>query len=232
MNTKENNYSLLREFNLEQAQAGDEILHILSPSFTYTELLHEVKFKGVTSNLQEVFLEDKQGEGYVCGTQRVKMKPLCWLEGKPVYKGDKLWYKSKADNNYYQHEAWSITSDHLFDEGSFGFVDVSLLSWDKPQPHVHQELIDAYNKGAEIQYWSCLTQDGYEWKDISKPSWCVRDKYRIKPQKKAGWINIWKCSSATGVSTGSQIYLSKGDALAGLLGQWDWVDTVEITWME
>lgn len=193
MNTKENDsklvpevqrqYRLLREFNLEQAQNGE--------TFTY-HLYYEKELKYLSKSKDGVvFAEDSAGCGMTTMAAYLKMKPLCWVDGKPVYKGDKLWYKSKADNNYYQHEAWSITSDHLFDEGSFGFVAVSLLTWDKP--HVHQDLIDAWNNGAEIQV---RDPDTITWQDVpeNNPFWIPTCKYRIKPKKKSGWINLWKPS--------------------------------------
>jgi len=48
----------------------------------------------------------------------------------------------------------------------------------KPQRHIHQELIDAYTKGAEIQmYIDC------KWEDI-EPQWATNRAYRIKPEPK------------------------------------------------
>lgn len=50
----------------------------------------------------------------------------------------------------------------------------------KPQRHVHQDLIDAYAKGAEIQY---LTDAG-KWVDREIPLWREDAQYRIKPEPK------------------------------------------------
>ena len=231
-------YSLLREFNLEQAEAGDEILHLLSPSFIYTEVIHEVEFKGVTSNLQEVFLEDKQGEGYCCGTQRIKMKPLCWLEGKPVYKGDVLY--ENAENS--EGEALVVKStfeplncdDALkFTSGTWAFLHE--LTWDKPQePHVHQDLIDAWESGAVIQV---RDPDGVTWQDIpeNNPFWIPTCKYRIKPEektKKSGWINLWKAKMMVGASTGFTIYPTEDAALNAVCNTARFIEAIEIHWEE
>jgi len=229
-------YSLLREFNLEQAKAGDEILHLLSPSFTYTEVLQDVKFKGVTSNLQEAFVEDKQGEGYCYGTQRIKMKPLTWIEGKPVYKGDVLYFKLYDDCTVCEHKVYLLKDNCLFDESGTYFVETKSLTWTKPkEKHIHQELIDAYKAGAKIQYWSCLGEYGYYWKDIIKPCWITTDKYRIKPpepEKKSGWINIWTGLSGPYVKTGVVVHSTKSDAISFILNTDNLVDTIEIHWAE
>lgn len=237
MNTKENNYSLLREFNLEQAKAGETILYV---HYRTPEAYVEVIYRGCTKSQEQVYVEYENGNGRVIPCTELKMKPLCWIDGKPVYKGDKLWYKSKPNNTYYQQESWSIIGDCMFDKNSCGFVDVSLLSWDKPlEPHVHQELIDAYNKGAEIQYWSCLTEYGYQWKDVKNPCWSVTDKYRIKPKelkKKSGWINLWKPSSNRHLrclTVDNTVCSTKDSALifASLYPD-EYITTIEIHWEE
>lgn len=184
MNTKENDYSLLREFNLEQAKAGETILYV---HYRTPEAYVEVIYRGCTKSREQVYVEYENGNGRVIPCTEIKMKPLCWVEGKPVYKGDSMYYNFISSKELVVVGAWT------FEDGSVGictscggtFHFIQELTWDKPkEPNVHQELIDAYNKGAEIQYWSCLTQNGYGWKDISKPSWCGSDKYRIKPQEK------------------------------------------------
>lgn len=49
----------------------------------------------------------------------------------------------------------------------------------KPQRHVHQDLIDAFEKGAEIQVFSKST---VQWRDSSRPYWFPTEDYRIKPK--------------------------------------------------
>lgn len=226
MNTKPNDYSLLREFNLEQAQNGE--------TFTY-HLYYEKEFKYLSNSKDgSVFAEDSTG----CGTSfhslcLLKMKPLYWIEGKPVYKGDKLWYKSSVDSKYYQHEADNLVDNCLFDKSGYEFVLISKLTFDKPR--IHQELIDAYDNGSEIQFNNPYYN---KWEDCRvgvEPAWVTTFLYRIKPKelkKKSGWINLWKAGYSTvGVGTGSSVYSSKEDALAGLCLDGH-LGTIEIHWEE
>ena len=50
----------------------------------------------------------------------------------------------------------------------------------KPERHIHQDLIDAYAKGAEIQFFTCSGK----WEDREVPLWCETAQYRIKPEHK------------------------------------------------
>ena len=35
-----------------------------------------------------------EGSFFLASSYGIHMKPLCWIEGKPVYKGDTVWHKS------------------------------------------------------------------------------------------------------------------------------------------
>jgi hypothetical protein len=173
-------YSLLRAFNLVLAQAGDEIVF-------FTDYLPpmDVVFKGYTSDLKMVFIEYSyiggiNGKSYY--TSELKMKPLTWVEGKPVYKGDVLYYISLYDNKVYSHKAFSCSNDGLWDEVEVNFISTNALTWDKPkEKHIHQELMDAHKAGAKIQCFNTKNA----WMDITwEPNWEREVKYRIKPQDK------------------------------------------------
>jgi hypothetical protein len=49
-------------------------------------------------------------------------------------------------------------------------------------------IIQAYAEGKEIE---CMPEDGDRWFISSSPSWSISNKYRIKPEPKTGWINIY-----------------------------------------
>lgn len=70
----------------------------------------------------------------------------------------------------------------------------------KPERHVHQDLIDAYNKGAKIQCWS--THDS-TWKNCFNPVWTIAAKYRIKPEPKPDIVG-YLCATVSG----SRVYVS------------------------
>ena len=50
----------------------------------------------------------------------------------------------------------------------------------KPERHIHQDLIDAYAKGAKIQFLTSLDK----WEDREVPLWHKASQYRIKPEPK------------------------------------------------
>jgi hypothetical protein len=58
-----------------------------------------------------------------------------------------------------------------------GVWNVDAAAWEEVVPQVHQELIDAYDKGAEIEFLrTCGT-----WYPAPNPNWCKHTTYRIKP---------------------------------------------------
>ena len=84
------NYSLLRPFDLEAARRGEPIcLHD-------GEALQDVtitKFGTISGRL-----DSNSTESIWSGATRedFRMAPLCWVEGKPVYKGDVLYRLAEA----------------------------------------------------------------------------------------------------------------------------------------
>lgn len=77
------NLSLLRPFNLELAKAGEPICR-----FDDNPLL----FIGVGT--KQIGVEHKKTNVIASYSEYdLRMAPLTWIEGKPVYKGDILWYK-------------------------------------------------------------------------------------------------------------------------------------------
>lgn len=79
----ENNKALLRPFDLAQAEAGAAIC--------WSHLDDPVAFVGRCSNNDIAVRRD---DGIIETTYEfsLRMKPLFWKEGKPVYAGDKLWH--------------------------------------------------------------------------------------------------------------------------------------------
>lgn len=225
---------LLREFNLEQAKEGDEILCVITNK--------TVKYLSCSTDGHTVFIEWSVGGtifSVLVPASGLRMKPLTWIEGKPVYKGDVLYEKSQYSDGeplIVRSVFKPLSNKSALQFKSLAWAGDEELTWTKPkEKHIHQELIDAYKAGAAIQYWSCLGEYGYHWKDIIKPCWSTTDKYRIKPpepEKKSGWINIWKYSKDNKVTPGTSFYKSKEEALSGFGTDEFLVDTVEIHWTE
>jgi len=83
-----------------------------------------------------------------------------WVEGAEIetrYKVGNQWteWESTANPTWYKNSEYRV----------------------KPNPHQH--LIDAFNKGAEIEYL-----DAYgAWVSATTPQWTLNTKYRLKPKK-------------------------------------------------
>lgn len=59
------------------------------------------------------------------------------------------------------------------------------------------EVMLAYAEGRQIQI---KLNPESEWEDINNPSFRAFSEYRVKPETKTGWINIYE--SGTGIKTG------------------------------
>jgi len=178
-NTSTNDYSLLRDFDVEAAKAG---VPICTKDGLDIDFIHEHKgYVFATSDLATPFTIYK-----VC----VKMKPLFWLEGKPVYVGDTVYHVAAGKG---------ITTDKKNSWGEY------MVFFENP-----------------TKVGSCG---------------CIISNLSLSPfppvkQERKGWINIWKNNTNTEVQTGSQVYETKANALAGLDKCSGLIDTIEITWME
>ena len=76
-------YSLLRPFDLEAAKRGEPIMGI--------NLNWPIIFCGTTTNGQVIFVEYTDKSGGDQEVDNIRMAPLAWVEGKPVYTGDVLY---------------------------------------------------------------------------------------------------------------------------------------------
>lgn len=82
----EKDYSLLRLFDLEKAKAGEALIDGDGDLCTFIDGPHHIT--------EEIVARYDGNAGfYVADSDFYRMAPLCWVEGKPVYKGDVLWHK-------------------------------------------------------------------------------------------------------------------------------------------
>lgn len=139
-----NDLSLLRPFNLEAAKSGEEIC--------WYYLSDPVKFIGITSK-GAIAYESEDEIGFTSSDQ-FRMKPLCWVEGKPAYNGDVLYWNDStgAPGTTFNVvgpmvcEGKLICGDaHFKDgrvflgEGNSG-VTPSELTWNKPKQKVKRKV--------------------------------------------------------------------------------------------
>lgn len=74
-------YSLLRPFDLEAAKRGEAIIDTDGDECNY--------IAGPHKETAEIVVEFPCDLGFMtCMAQNLRMAPLAWVEGKPVYKGD------------------------------------------------------------------------------------------------------------------------------------------------
>lgn len=81
------NYKLLRPFDLEAAKAGAKITD-------KTEIEHT--FAAEAGPDGDMAVRDPQGNIFVMDLSEARMVPLAWVEGKPVYPGDVLYWNDDS----------------------------------------------------------------------------------------------------------------------------------------
>lgn len=175
----ENDYSLLRPFDLEKAKQGAEI---------YLKGYGSGMFIIGPNEKNEIVLDIEQHGFIVVGglcideISDVYMKPLCWLEGKPVYKGDELWSKVKG------LEDWNYIVDKYVDgsivatEDSTGFSEYLYnLSWTKQEDK--KDIPEALHDPKKFKLWDkvkivrCLPEGDYSDKGWRNDWTYSMDKY-------------------------------------------------------
>lgn len=123
----ENNRSLLRAFDLAKAKAGEAIC--------WSNLHFSCSFIGEAS-YGKVAMKNNVGFIEIVNTSSLRMKPLFWKDGKPVYKGDKLWHKITKKFVVVDCLQDKIDAETQgFFVGTDGInVMAELCFWDEPKP--------------------------------------------------------------------------------------------------
>ena len=106
-------YSLLRPFDLEAAKRGDSVM----------EITDDEKSNIIWTNKHGEVLIDWNSVGFCIYDKNktielLRMAPICWVEGKPVYKGDVLYRKDLEMKQVTAASIFNNGSDYLqFEEG-------------------------------------------------------------------------------------------------------------------
>lgn len=145
-------YNLLRSAVLKELKVGDAVLH------ADCEDEITVKYKG---NLQVLF-EYSQGPAQLLAfdsQHSFKLKPLCWVEGKPVYKGDKLYWGKLDPKIDSALEVSGMTTDYVLGVQVIVFTSGTRFSpknasWTSPKsvPSFQVEGKDVF-PGDEVYYY-------------------------------------------------------------------------------
>lgn len=141
------NGDLLRPFDLETAKAGApvQILGQEAPKLTYVA--------GPDSTGKYIFTvpDGRFTRPESCDVERLRMVPLAWLEGRPVYKGDRL-YSSFFEKMFVVGGVSCRNSDYLTAPkiNPYANTNISRCSWDVPKP-----------KTEKVRLLGTITVDGF-----------------------------------------------------------------------
>ena len=136
-------YSLLRPFDLEAAKAGELLFEIyMHGSKVKTDEKIGTYIAGPNNHNEYVI--SFPTNGYVTYTDSIKdvrMAPLAWVEGKPVYTGDTLYSPFFKSGGYSQDGLFTVTGYRVSDGHSFYAAEISYsaatlvssCSWNKPK---------------------------------------------------------------------------------------------------
>lgn len=144
------NYELLRPFDLEAAKAGAKI----TDTRTEYTLIAEAGPDG------DMAVRDPDGNLFVMHLSDARMAPLAWVEDKPVYPGDVLYW---SEITSYPKSRFTVGSERLVGgmlagrsdrtDGTtfeFGGMYPYDLTWDKP-PVKREGWINLYPKTGSSQ---------------------------------------------------------------------------------
>ena len=141
----EKNLDLLHPFDLEAAKRGDEICYKAD----------EKPVKFVTHLSETDFIvEHEAGDRAIVYYTHLRMAPLCWVEGRPVYKGDRL-YREVCKG--------FVEASCIRTQGDFHF-----LCYKKPS-HGNSAVL---GEGVADLSWEAPKQKREGWINIYKGDWC------------------------------------------------------------
>lgn len=158
-------YSLLRPFDLEAAKRGEEIcLNGTAESATY--IAGPDKGANIVCDVDGYFKEYFH--------TALRMKPICLVEGRPVYKGDVLWHKVAGRMTILATYAGSKENDLQTDGGLCHSIN---LSWVRPKVK-REGWVNIYPKTtgnhlALVSRALATKQEADEWASVGRIA-CIR----------------------------------------------------------
>lgn len=158
--------NLLHPFDLEKAKQGEPICF-------HNDLRFKIRYCGTKSNGKHfIEFEDESDGLYI--SEKLRMAPLCWIDDKPVYKGDVMYKTTPTFGTY------PVTVIDIFTLNNTEYLDLDTdtiiniqseyadnrlgnLSWTRPKPKQkkqgwinvypdHQTSIIWFNSKEEADY--------------------------------------------------------------------------------
>ena len=108
----------------------------------------------------------------------------------------------------------------------------------QPTPHRWAEVIKAWADGKTVQYRDDVDEQWFdhnihhpEWYDYRPLAWTDdRGEWRIKPERKTGWINIYHPPFSAAIRTGVHVHADKASADREAPGSR--IACIQISWTE
>lgn len=223
--SEQRDYSLLRPFDLEAAKCGEGVLWNN----------HPVRWVDLAEAPRNQLSIVEHGCGLSYATKdELRMAPLCWVEGRTVYKGDVLYRPGIDDGPVVASHIENVDGDddYLVFEGSdrdeFADNRRGYMTWAEPNPVLCEVEGKPVRKGDRLwsnyfKVWFAVTEieDGFfvHERRVSTPATSCSWKRKVKKQ---GFINIYPPAACHGTgavaSVATTIYPNKGmaDALMAL----------------
>lgn len=131
-NTMEKDYSLLRPFDLEAARRLETICD--NHAFNTYEFLGSEEHEHRKTKVAIRSISPIKGHLYVADYADLRMAPLAWVEGRPVYKGDVLWL-TIGDKSSITAECFDngMICGTCKEDGIGSDAEPIYLTWQKPK---------------------------------------------------------------------------------------------------
>lgn len=155
MKNQEKNYDLLRNFDITTAKPRD--------IFQWKADDNQLEFIGATT-INDIFCfkwisGEFEGLYTSYDKHRIKQIPLCWVEGKPAYKGDELWlswFSRCGKVQAIEMEDGLLKIKHLEEDCQwYGYCNenISDLYWEKPKKIQKEAWANVYSSIGMISYY-------------------------------------------------------------------------------